>query len=142
MTLDVPKSLADWNARGRDYLPGLLGLEFTRVDADGAEARLALRCSVLGWHGFLHGGTVVSLADTCCGYATVAGLPEGAAGFTTVDLQTNFIATVLEGVVLCTSRPVHRGRTTQVWDAEVTAEGTGKTLAHFRCTQLILWPRT
>ena len=141
MTIDVPKTLEDWNARGREYLPGTLGMTFTRVDADGTEARLELRKAVMSWNGFLHGGTVVAIADTCCGYGTVASLPDGASGFTTIDLTTNFLGTALDGAVICRATPLHRGRTTQVWDAQLTAEGKPKVLAHFRCTQLILWPR-
>lgn len=141
MKIEVPKTLEEWNARGADYLPGTLGMEFTRVDADGTEARLALHKGLMSWNGFLHGGTVVAIADTCCGYGTVANLPEGALGFTTVDLTTNFLGTVLEGNVICRATPLHRGRTTQVWDAQLTAEDSPKVLAHLRCTQLILWPR-
>jgi uncharacterized protein (TIGR00369 family) len=94
--------------------------------------------SKCAWNGFLHAGAVVSLADTACGYATVRNLPEGASGFTTIELKSNFLGTALEGDVTCVARPVHRGRTTQVWDAEVRSEQTGKTIAFFRCTQMIL----
>ena len=80
-------------------------------------------------------------ADTACGYATVNNLPEGADGFTTIELKTNFIGTTLEGYVSCIAKLVHKGRMTQVWDAVVRADETGKTIALFRCTQMILWPR-
>jgi len=90
------------------------------------------------WGNFLHAGAVVSLADTCCGYATVRNLPEDAEGFTTIELKSNFMGTALEDDVLCVARPAHKGRSTQVWDAEVRAEQTGKLIAHFRCTQMIL----
>ena len=141
MRIEIPQTLDEWNARGQDFLPGTLGMVFTRVDPDGTEARLELHKGVMSWNGFLHGGTVVAMADTCCGYGTVASLPEGASGFTTVDLTTNFLGTALEGTVICRATPLHKGRTTQVWDAQLTAEDKPKILAHFRCTQLILWPR-
>ncbi|MEM1299933.1 MAG: PaaI family thioesterase [Pseudomonadota bacterium] len=141
MDLKTPETLEEWNAAGQDYLPGTLGMVLTRVDAEGTEARLELRKGVMSWNGFLHGGTVVAIADTCCGYGTVASLPEGATGFTTVDLSTNFLGTALKGTVTCRAKPLHKGRTTQVWDAQLTAENNPKVLAHFRCTQLILWPR-
>ena len=64
--------------------------------------------------------------------------PEGAVGFTTIELKTNFLATALDGTLHAESRRVHGGRTTQVWDATVSAE-EGKTLALFRCTQLLLY---
>lgn len=141
MRLEAPKTLDEWNARGRDFLPGHMGLAFLHVARDRVEARFEVSGSHMSWNGFLHAGRIVTLADTCCGYGTVAGLPEGADGFTTLDLNANFLRTVHEGGVACVATPLHAGRTTQVWDATVTAEATGKTLAQFRCTQLILWPR-
>ena len=68
-------------------------------------------------------------------------LPQGAAGFTTLELKANFLGTAQEGAIFCRARPSHLGRTTQVWDAEVTIEGTEKRIALFRCTQMVLWPR-
>ena len=137
-TLTLPKSIAEWNERGKAYLPGHLGMEFLAVEPDEVRARMRVERSVCAWNGFLHAGAVVSLADTCCGYATVRNLPEDASGFTTIELKSNFIGTTLEGDVVCVAKPAHKGRTTQVWDAEVRAEKTGKTIAHFRCTQMIL----
>jgi 1,4-dihydroxy-2-naphthoyl-CoA hydrolase len=84
---------------------------------------------------------VVTLADTCCGYGTVRGLPAGATGFTTVELKSNFFGSTREGVIVCVARPLHQGRTTQVWDAIVTPEGATKPIAQFRCTQMVLWPK-
>ena len=92
-------------------------------------------------NGFLHAGALVTLADTACGYGALAGLPEEASGFTTVELKSNHVGTIDEGAVRVTAERVHGGRTTQVWDATVTASDTGKTLALFRCTQMILYPR-
>ncbi len=142
MKIDVPRTLADWNARGSDYLPGLLEMEFLKVDADEVVGRFTVRRAHGAWNGFLHAGAVVSLGDTCCGYGTLAALPDGADGFTTVDLAANFVGTARDGAVTCTARPLHRGRTTQVWDATVAAEASGKAIAHVRCTQMILWPRS
>jgi uncharacterized protein (TIGR00369 family) len=84
---------------------------------------------------------VVGLADTACGYGCRVSLPEGATGFTTVELKTNFLGTALDGSILCTAELVHGGRTTQVWDAEVVNEASGKRIALFRCTQLLLYPK-
>lgn len=141
MKIEVPRTLDEWNARGRDHLPGLLGIEFLAVGPDEVRARLPVSRGVMAWNGFLHAGVVVSLADSCCGYGTVAALPEGADAFTTIDLVSSFIGTAREGSVTCVATPLHRGRTTQVWDAAVAAEATGKRIAQFRCTQLVLWPR-
>lgn len=136
--IKIPKDLQDWNDVGKEYLTGLLGIEITRVSDDEIRARMAVRKELLAWNGFLHGGSVVALADTTCGYGTVNSLPEGAVGFTTLELKSNFLGTARDGYVECVATPVHRGRTTQVWDAGVSVEGGEKTIAQFRCTQLIL----
>ena len=134
--MKIPKDLAEWNARGREYLPGHLDMEVLAVEADEVRIRMPVDRRKCAWNGFMHAGAVVSLADTACGYATLRNLPQDARGFTTMELKSNFLGTTLEGDVECTARPVHRGRNTQVWDAEVRAGG--KTLALFRCTQMIL----
>jgi uncharacterized protein (TIGR00369 family) len=139
--LEIPKSIEEWNARGRDFLPGHLGMEILNVDPDAVRIRMPVTTTLCAWNGFLHAGAVVSLADTACGYGTVRNLPDDAVGFTTVELKSNFIGTALEGDIVCTARPVHRGSATQVWDAEVLASGTGESIAHFRCTQMILRAR-
>jgi 1,4-dihydroxy-2-naphthoyl-CoA hydrolase len=89
-------------------------------------------------NGFLHGGSVVTLADTACGCGTINSLPADAVGFTTLELKSNFLGTARDGFVECVATPVHRGRTTQVWDANVTIAGADKSIARFLCTQLIL----
>ena len=71
------------------------------------------------------------------GYGCFLNLPEGATGFTTVELKTNFLRSVREGTIVCEARLVHGGRTTQLWDATVT-DPEGQTMALFRCTQLVL----
>ena len=136
--LTIPQSVAEWNERGKDCLPGHLGIEILAVEPDAVRACMRVERSLTAWNNFLHAGAVVSLADTCCGYATIRNLPEDAEGFTTIELKSNFLGTTLAGDVLCSATPVHKGRTTQVWDAVVRAEKTGKTIALFRCTQMIL----
>ena len=123
---------------GQERLPGLLGIEIDEIEVGHVRMHLALRPELLAPNGYLHAGTVVTLADSACGYGCIASLPVGATGFTTIELKTNFLGTVLEGTLSCESRRVHGGRTTQVWDAVVTDEA-GKTLALFRCTQLLLY---
>ena len=126
---------------GDGYLPGLLGVEIVSVSEAGVESRLAVRREVMAPNGFLHAATVVALADTSCGYGCVALLPEGAKGFTTIELKSNFLGTAREGAIQCRATPVHLGRTTQVWDAVITDEASEARIALFRCTQMVLWPR-
>jgi 1,4-dihydroxy-2-naphthoyl-CoA hydrolase len=129
------------NEFGVGRLPGLIGVEIVSVEPELVRGRIVVRDELLAPNGFLHAGTVVSFADTLCGYGTIVNLPEGATGFTTIELKSNFLGTARDGVVVCEARPVHRGRTTQVWDAEVSAESSGRTIAMFRCTQMVLWPK-
>jgi 1,4-dihydroxy-2-naphthoyl-CoA hydrolase len=127
------------NQRSRGHLPGLVGLEVVEVGEGRLAGRLPLRPELLAPNGFLHAAAIIALADTLCGYGCIAHLPEGAKGFTTVELKTNFLGTLLEGALACEAMPVHLGRNTQVWDAAVSDESRGRRLALFRCTQMILW---
>lgn len=126
---------------GAGHLPGHLGVEIVTASAERVESRLAVRREVMAPNGFLHAASVVALADTSCGYGCVAALPDGASGFTTIELKSNFFGTARDGAITCRAAPVHRGRTTHVWDAVVTVEGSGARVAQFRCTQMILWPK-
>src|SRR4051794_19352886 len=128
------------NAMLPGTLPGLLGVSITAHEPGRLEAALDVRPDLLAPNGYLHAATVVALADTACGLATRALLPEGSTGFTTIELKSNFLGTVREGRVSTVAANAHAGRTTQVWDA-VVRSGAGKTLALFRCTQSVLWPR-
>jgi uncharacterized protein (TIGR00369 family) len=83
---------------------------------------------------------VIALADSACGYGTIANLPEQATGFTTIELKSNFLGTCRDGALKCTATRVHNGRSTQVWDAIVRDEANDRTIALFRCTQMILYP--
>ncbi len=141
MDIPLPTTLAEFNAAGAGYLPGHLGFTFLKVEPDEVIAEVEIRKAVRSWNGYLHAGTVATLADTCCGYGTVRSLPEGASGFTTIELKSNFFGSAREGTIVCVARPLHQGRTTQVWDATITPEVAAKPIAQFRCTQMVLWPK-
>jgi uncharacterized protein (TIGR00369 family) len=134
----VPRETPDFVELGRGRLPGLLGIEVDSIEEGQVSMHLVLRDELLAPNGYLHAATVVGLADSACGYGCIASLPARATGFTTIELKTNFLGTALEGTLLCNAKRIHGGRTTQVWDATVTNEA-GKTLALFRCTQLLLY---
>lgn len=129
------------NERGIGTLPALVGVEILSAEDGRLTSRLELRDELLAPNGFLHAATVVALADTSCGYGCFVSLPEGAEGFTTIELKTNFLGTAREGAIECEATLAHGGRATQVWDATVTDAGSGKTIALFRCTQMIFYPR-
>jgi len=129
----------DFKRFGDGHLPGHLGVEILAVNPEAVESRMAVRKEVMAPNGYLHAASVVALADTSCGYGCVASLPEGARGFTTIELKSNFLGTTREGAIRCRATPAHLGRTTQVWHAVVTNEADGKVIALFRCTQMVLW---
>ena len=130
-------TLEELREAGSRYLPGLLGIEVYEVSDGSARARLELAERHQAPNGYLHAGTVVTLADSACGYGCILNLPEGATGFTTIELKTNFLRSAREGTIECEAELVHGGRTTQIWDATVT-DAEGRRMALFRCTQLIL----
>jgi len=135
-------SIELFNERGAEYLPGYLGIEMLELKLNSLRSRMPVRQLHFAPNHFLHAASIVALADTTCGYAAYAHLPEGADSFTTIELKSNHLGTVKEGSIACLATAQHLGRTTQVWDAVVTDEADGRKIALFRCTQMILWPRT
>ncbi|MBW7902821.1 MAG: PaaI family thioesterase [Rhodocyclaceae bacterium] len=122
------------------FLPGWFGLKVTAIETGRLAMAMPIRPEMLAPNGFLHAASVIALADTACGFATIAHLPEGAESFTTIELKTNFFSTQREGTIRCVATVAHAGRNTQVWDAEVFGDGDRR-LALFRCTQMVLWPK-
>jgi uncharacterized protein (TIGR00369 family) len=141
MTFRTDQSLDTLNARSIGRLPGLVGIRFTGIEEGMVAAELDIRPDLIAPNGYLHAATVIALADTACGYGCLAHLPTGATLFTTIELKSNFLGTATEGTIACVARPAHLGNSTQVWDAVVTSKTNGKTLALFRCTQMIIWPK-
>jgi uncharacterized protein (TIGR00369 family) len=134
-------TVAVFNGRSVGHLPGLIGLRILSLTPEGLESRLEVRKELMAPNGYLHAASVIALADTSCGYACAANLPQGASGFTTLELKSNFLGTTRAGALFCRATPAHLGRTTQVWDALVTLEGSDRKIALFRCTQMVLWPK-
>jgi 1,4-dihydroxy-2-naphthoyl-CoA hydrolase len=130
--------IEDFHTRQIGMLPDRFGVRVTAL----SEGRMAMQLEIQPWmmapNGFLHAASVILLADTCAGYATIAHLPDGAKGFTTVELKSNFLGTAKQGVMRTEAVAEHLGRTTQVWSATVFNADNRK-LALFRCTQMILW---
>ncbi len=117
-----------------------LGFELVAAGTGSVTAAFEVKPHHLAPNGYLHAASIIMLADSCCGFGCMMHLPEGAQSFTTIEIKSNHIGTARDGRVECEAKPVHQGRTTQVWDATVTA--AGKTIALFRCTQMILWPKS
>ena len=130
-----------FNQYGASHLPGHLGIVITHVDGKEVHAEMAIRPVLMAPNGFLHAASVVALADSASGYGCIANLPQGASGFTTIELKSNHLGTAREGTIRCVARAAHVGKTTHVWDATVTHVESGKTIALFRCTQMILYAK-
>ena len=133
--------LAEINSRLPGTLPGHLDIEITHWEPGVIHARLPIGAKHMAPNGYLHAGSVVTLADTASGLGCVTNLPDGATGFTTIELKSNHLGTAREGALHCVAKAKHMGRTTHVWDAEISHEQTGRTIAVFRCTQMILYPK-
>ena len=126
--------------RDKEHLPGLLGIDVLEVASGRLVAKLKVAKKHMALNGYLHAGSVITLADSSAGYGCLANLPEGALGFLTVELKCNLMGTVTQGEVVCIASCLHAGRTTQVWECEVRSEAS-KLLAKFACTQLILYAK-
>jgi uncharacterized protein (TIGR00369 family) len=133
---------ATFQERQKGHLPGELGLQWEVVANGRAAGRFIVDKKHMAPNGFMHAASVIALVDSACGYACAASLPDGATGFTTIEIKTNYLGTAKIGEeVACEARLVHGGRMTQVWDAEARNLTTGKLIAVFRCTQMVLYPR-
>ena len=132
-------SVNQLHERQQGTLPELLGFTIVSATTQVINAGFDIKPHHLAPNGYLHAASVIMLADTCCGYVCMINLPDGANSFTTIELKSNFLGTARAGRVDCTASPIHLGRTTQVWDATVSA--AGKTIALFRCTQMVLFPK-
>jgi 1,4-dihydroxy-2-naphthoyl-CoA hydrolase len=114
-----------------------MGIKVTLVTKDRVEAELTVREELSNRNGILHGGAMMALADNLGGTATVANLPEGTMT-ATIESKTNFFLGISVGDTAraeCT--PLHRGRTTMVWQTRVT-RGDGKLAAMVTQTQIII----
>ena len=123
--------------RQQGKLPEHFGFTVTALAERRLDASMAVQPWMLAPNGYLHAAAVIALADTAAGYACFAHLPEGAKGFTTIELKSNFLGTTREGTLACVTLAEHLGRGTQVWASTVSGP-EGSTMALFRCTQMVL----
>ena len=121
--------------------PGLHGVVFDDATPGRVEGHIDVVPELIAGTGFLFAPAIISLADTLCAAGCSDNIPEGNS-FTTVELKTNFMSSARVGErVVRVATPAHLGGLTHVWDVVVTNETSGKTMALFRCTQMVLKPR-
>ncbi|MBW2241991.1 MAG: PaaI family thioesterase [Deltaproteobacteria bacterium] len=119
--------------------PGMVGVEILTCSKKEVTGQFRVTEAVVAGTGFLWAPVVITLADWLCAAGIGEHIDFEKAGFTTIELKTNFMGTAREGdLVFGRARPVHLGRTTQVWDVEIINQAAEKTIALFRCTQMIL----
>jgi uncharacterized protein (TIGR00369 family) len=117
-----------------------MGVQVTAIEDGLVLGEVALEPRHLGTSGFVHAAVIIGLADTIAAYGCAASLPRGARSYTTLELKTNFVSAAQGTTLRCRAVRLHAGRSTQVWDATVS-DDAGHTVAVYRCTEIILWPR-
>ncbi|MGI9600895.1 MAG: PaaI family thioesterase [Acidimicrobiales bacterium] len=118
--------------------PGLHGAVFDSVQPDRVVGHIDVTEPLIAGTGFLFAPAIISLADTLCAIGCGENIDEGQS-FTTIELKTNFLSSARVGEqVVGEATPVHVGGRTHVWDVVVTNETTGRIMALFRCTQMVL----
>ncbi len=130
-----------FNRNAKHGLARHLGIIAQDIRHGYARMRLTVGPHVMAGNGYLHAGSVVTLADTCSGLGCMSSFPDGVENFTTIELKSNFLGTCREGDIEAVATLLHGGRTTQVWDCAVKDVGRDRLIAQFRCTQMLLYPR-
>ena len=124
----------------KGFFPEKLSLRFLESSKDELRAEVEVTRDLCTLPGRMHGGAIMALADTLGAYGTVLNLPEGHST-TTIESKTNFFSAGIEGgKIIATTTPVHRGRSTMVWQTRVERDD-GKLLALVTQTQMVLAPK-
>jgi uncharacterized protein (TIGR00369 family) len=136
---DEATRVAELNRFAATKHPGMVGVEILSCNKQEVTGQFTVTEPVVAGTGFLWAPVVITLADWLCAAGIGEHIDFEKAGFTTVELKTNFLGTAREGErVFGRARPAHLGRTTQVWDVDVVNTASERTIALFRCTQMIL----
>ena len=136
-TLRPEYSIERLAERQKGTLPDFLGFRVVSLEQGSLVGEFTVRRDLLAPNGFLHAASVIGLADTACGYACLAHLPDKAVNFTTIELKSNFLGTATEGVVRAEATGVHLGRSTQVWEIRIEDE-RGKLVCISRLTLAVV----
>jgi len=126
----------------RDAMPfaAQLGIELLEASPEVVRGRLAWAPELCTSGGLMHGGALMSLADSCGGLCAFLNLPEGSTGTATIESKTNFLRAVREGALTATTRPLHAGRTLIVVETELALDD-GRLAAKVSQSQAFLYAR-
>lgn len=128
-----------FNNLSKGCFPELMGIKVTHVEEGKMVGEMSIKKEFFAPNGFLHAGSIITLADTIAGYSSIAHLPDKGKSFTTLELKSNFIKAIREGKLKCECVAEHIGKTTHVWRVKVSSLESEKKIALFSCTQLILY---
>ena len=115
------------------HLAEALCIEVLDLGPDVARARLAVTPAVCQPFGIVHGGTFAALAETLCSLATYKAVNDDGMLALGQSNQASFMRPISRGSVHAEARPRHRGRTTWIWDTEIT-DDDGRLCALVRMT--------
>jgi 1,4-dihydroxy-2-naphthoyl-CoA hydrolase len=124
---------SDEGAIGRDGLGELIGLERVEADDEVVRARFPVRDSVRQPFGLVHGGAYSVAAESICSHATWEAVRSDGMAAMGQSHSSTFLRPITQGHVNVAARPVHRGRTTWVWDVDIT-DDEGRRCALVRVT--------
>ncbi|MGN6460030.1 MAG: PaaI family thioesterase [Pseudolabrys sp.] len=133
-------SPAEFLADHETNLGGHLAIRFTSHQRDCVTAEMTAQKTHLTIGGRVHGGAIMAFADTVAAYGAVLNLPSEQHGTTTIESKTSFLGAGEPGAVYAESRPLHRGRTTMVWETTIRSQSR-KVIAMVWQTQMVLQPR-
>lgn len=135
--MDLKQTIQD---KLKGLLPELLGMQLAEVTPERVRATLVVRPELCTSGKVLHGGSIMAFADTLGAIGTIVNMPQGA-NTATIESKTNFIGGAAEGsTVIGEATPVHKGRTTQVWQTRITG-ADGKLVALVTQTQIVKPPK-
>jgi 1,4-dihydroxy-2-naphthoyl-CoA hydrolase len=124
-------------ARSKDTLIGLLGIDYVELSPDKVVMTMPIGPKVWQPAGILHGGASVVLAETAATMATALNIDLQKYAPVGMEINANHIRSKREGIVTAVATPLHKGRTTMVWDIKITDED-GKLICVSRCTMAVI----
>ncbi|SED52617.1 MULTISPECIES: PaaI family thioesterase [Tenacibaculum] len=121
--MDKQQTLDKLNSFNKNTLMETLNIEFTDVGDDFLTAKMPVNSKVHQPYGILHGGATAALAETvgscASGFLFIDTKTQIAKG---LELSINHIKSKKEGIVFATAKPIHRGKTTHLWEVKIVDE--------------------
>jgi uncharacterized protein (TIGR00369 family) len=131
------ETLRKMNSMLADTLMETLDINFTEIGSDFLTATMPVNSRVHQPMGLLHGGATVALAETVASYAAHLFVGDPSKEVRGIEITANHIKSIRDGLVTATARPIHKGRTTQLWEVRVTDE-EGNLISLCKMTCIIL----